>query len=114
MLMRMLVVSESYQNCQNRAVSNQMMAEGGGRGVIVLGVTTDSQSTQSGHFLGYISSRWKNLPRLVRARGARPPVLNISTITYKVAVYAPIERADTPPLFLLYPNMYSVVNSHLV
>jgi hypothetical protein len=27
----------------------------------------------------------------------------------KVVVYAPAERADTLPLFLLYPYMYSVV-----
>jgi hypothetical protein len=33
----------------------------------------------------------------------------ISTITYKVVVYDPAERADTLPLFLLYPYMYSVV-----
>ncbi len=33
----------------------------------------------------------------------------ISTITYKVLVYAPAERADTLPLFLLYPYMYSVI-----
>ncbi len=34
-----------------------------------------------------------------------------NTITYKVAVYAPAERADTLPLFLLYPYMYSVVQT---
>jgi hypothetical protein len=34
-----------------------------------------------------------------------------STITYKVVVYAPAERADTIPVFLLYPFMYSVVNT---
>jgi hypothetical protein len=34
---------------------------------------------------------------------ARPSPLTISTITYKVAVYAPAERADALPLFLLYP-----------
>ncbi len=32
----------------------------------------------------------------------------LSTITYKVVVYAPAERADTHPLFLLYPCMCSV------
>jgi hypothetical protein len=31
-----------------------------------------------------------------------------STITDKVVVYAPAERADTLSLFLLYPYMYSV------
>ncbi len=40
--------------------------------------------------------------------GSRPPSFTISTITYKVVVYAPAERADTLHLFLLYPYMYSV------
>ncbi len=42
--------------------------------------------------------------------GARPPPFTISTITYKVVAYPPAERAKTPPppLFLLYPYMYSV------
>ncbi len=35
--------------------------------------------------------------------GARPPLFTISTITYKVVVYAPAERAESVPLFLLYP-----------
>jgi hypothetical protein len=34
---------------------------------------------------------------------------SLSTITYKVVVYGPAERADTLPLFLFYPYMYSVV-----
>jgi hypothetical protein len=33
--------------------------------------------------------------------GARPPAFTISTITNKVVVYAPAERAGTLPLFLL-------------
>jgi hypothetical protein len=37
--------------------------------------------------------------------GAGPPPFNISTITYKVVVYAPAERAGKPLLFLLYPYM---------
>ncbi len=41
--------------------------------------------------------------------GERPPPFALSTITYKVVVFAPAERADTLPLFLLYPYMYSVV-----
>ncbi len=32
--------------------------------------------------------------------------------TYKVVVYAPAERADTLPLFLLYPYMYPVGLAH--
>jgi hypothetical protein len=61
-----------------------------------------AQSTHSGngHFLAYIPSRWKNL---VMVGG-----VTISTITYKVMVYAPAEREDTLPLFLLYNYMYSV------
>jgi hypothetical protein len=40
----------------------------------------------------------------------RPPPFTISTITlYKVVVYAPAERADTLPLYLLNTYMYSVV-----
>jgi hypothetical protein len=35
--------------------------------------------------------------------GAPPPPFTISTITYEVVAYAPAERADTIPLFLLYP-----------
>jgi hypothetical protein len=40
--------------------------------------------------------------------GARPPPFTISTITSKGAVYTTDERADTLPLFLLYPCMYSM------
>jgi hypothetical protein len=40
---------------------------------------------------------------------ARPSPVTLSTITYKVVVYAPAERADTLPLFLLYPCMYNCV-----
>ncbi len=37
--------------------------------------------------------------------GAPPPLFILFTTTYKVAVYAPAERADTLPLFLLYLYM---------
>jgi hypothetical protein len=40
---------------------------------------------------------------MVKAGGAHPHSLTISTITYKVVVYAPAERADAHPLFPLYP-----------
>jgi hypothetical protein len=43
--------------------------------------------------------------------GARPSPFTISTITYKVVVYAPGERADTLPIFLFYPYMYSVFDA---
>jgi hypothetical protein len=42
---------------------------------------------------------------------AHPPTplsLYLSTITYKVVVYAPAERADTLPPYLIYPYIYSV------
>jgi hypothetical protein len=42
--------------------------------------------------------------------GARPSPFTLFTITYKkVAVCAPVERADTLPLFHFYLYMYSVV-----
>jgi hypothetical protein len=60
------------------------------------------------HHGGKISPAWCG-------RGvARPPPFTISTITYKVVVYAPTERADILPLFLLYPYMYSVVSAAMV
>jgi hypothetical protein len=39
----------------------------------------------------------------VEGGGAFPSPFTIFTITYKVAMYAPAERADTLPLFHLYP-----------
>ncbi len=54
----------------------------------------------------------KSAKPVVRVGGARPPPFTLSsiyhTITSKVVVYAPAERADALPLFLLYPYMYSV------
>jgi hypothetical protein len=44
----------------------------------------------------------------VRVEGAHPPPFTVFTITYKVVVYVPAERANTLPLFLLYNYMYSV------
>ncbi len=44
---------------------------------------------------------------------AGQPPFTLVTITYKVAVLAPAERADTLPLFHLYPYMYSVVATPL-
>ncbi len=67
--------------------------------------------TQSGngHFQAYIPSWWKNQPSLVSVGGARPSPFTISTMAYKVVVYAPAERADIFPLLLLYPYIYSVM-----
>ncbi len=44
----------------------------------------------------------------MKGGGYTPSPFTISTITYKVAVYALAETADILPLFLLYPCMYSV------
>ncbi len=35
--------------------------------------------------------------------GARPPSFTLFNIMYKVVVYAPAKRADTLPLFHLFP-----------
>ncbi len=48
------------------------------------------------------------LVRVGRGGGVCTPTSFHSTITYKVAVDTPAERADTLPLFHLYPYMYSV------
>jgi hypothetical protein len=40
--------------------------------------------------------------------GPSPPPFTLSTVMSKVVVYAPAERADALPLFLLYPYIYSV------
>ncbi len=76
----------------------------------------DKGHTQSTHrvamaisILAYISSRWKNQPSLVKVGGARTPPVTLSAITSKVLVYVPAERADTLPLFLFYPYIYSVI-----
>jgi hypothetical protein len=70
--------------------------------------TTENTQSGNGRFPAYLPSRWKNLPRPVRVGGARPPPFTIVTITYKVAVYASAEQADTLPLFHLYPYIYSM------
>jgi hypothetical protein len=60
--------------------------------------------------VAYIPLWWKNQPWLVRVGGARPCTpFTLFTITYKVALYAPAERADRyiPPISSL-PYMYSV------
>ncbi len=49
----------------------------------------------------------ENLVQAGEGWGARPPPFTLSTITYKVVVYAPAEMADTLHLFLLYPYRYS-------
>jgi hypothetical protein len=64
-----------------------------------------TEYTQSGndHFLAYI--KIEKPAQSSDGRGWTPTPFTISTITNKVAVYAPAERADTFPLFLLHPYM---------
>jgi hypothetical protein len=65
-------------------------------------MSSQPQSTHRGNcrYLAYIPSWWQNQPWLMR--GCTPTAFQPTTITYKVAVYAPAERADTLPLFHLY------------
>jgi hypothetical protein len=56
-----------------------------------------------------LSSVMEKLAQPGEGGGCTPiPFHYISTITYKIVVYTPAERADTLPLFLLYPFVYSV------
>ncbi len=64
-----------------------------------------SARTRNSHFLAYIPSWWKNRPvQSDEGGGCTPTPFTIFTITYKVVVYAPVKRADTPPVstLLLY------------
>jgi hypothetical protein len=45
----------------------------------------------------------EKLAQLGEFGGARPPPFHYIYHTYKVVVYAPAEKADALPLFLLYP-----------
>ncbi len=41
-------------------------------------------------------------------RGTRPPLFTVSPSRSKAMAYAPAERADTLPPFLIYPYLYFV------
>jgi hypothetical protein len=73
--------------------------------VCVVSYPTEYTQSGNGWFLAYIPSWWKNQPWLVRVGLYAHPLsrFTLFTITYKVAVYAPAERADTLPLFHPYP-----------
>jgi hypothetical protein len=43
--------------------------------------------------------------------GCTPTPFTLFTITYKVVVYAPADKADILPIFLLYPYKDSVENT---
>jgi hypothetical protein len=75
---------------------------------LIVATTEYTEWHSNGHFLANIVM--EKLAQAVEGMGgARPPPLTISTITYKVVVYVLADRADTRPLFLLYPYMYSVI-----
>ncbi len=83
--------------------------------IFSLCVSSPPQSTQNGNvlYLVYIPSWWKNLPRLVRVGCTPTPCHFIYHQVQSCGVpYAPAERADTLPLFLLYPYVYSVSLPH--
>jgi hypothetical protein len=46
--------------------------------------------------------------------GARPPPFTVSIITYKVVVYAPVERADTLLLYILFDNSAACAYRHTI
>jgi hypothetical protein len=60
---------------------------------------------------GVHSIMMEKLAQAGESAGVRPPPFTISTISFKVVVYAPAERAEALPLFLLYPYMYSVFST---
>jgi hypothetical protein len=64
-----------------------------------------TEYTQSGdcRFLAYIHIMMEKSPLAGEVGGCTPTTGQHITITYKVAVYTPAERADTFPLFHLYP-----------
>ncbi len=76
--------------------------------LILTVVSTEYTQSGNGRFLSYIPSWWKNLPRLGRVGGARPPPFTKVTFMYKVAVYAPAERPAKLPPYFYYAPMYSV------
>ncbi len=72
---------------------------------------SEAQITQSGngHLLAYTRVKSAQAVEGGGCTPSRPPPFTISTITYKVVVCAPAEREDTPPVFLFYRFMYSVL-----
>jgi hypothetical protein len=61
------------------------------------GKTTEYRQSGNDHFLATFPHDRKVSPGWWGGRHANPP-FTITTITYKVAVYAPAERANTPPI----------------
>jgi hypothetical protein len=72
----------------------------------------EPQSTQTGngHFLAYIPSWFKNQPSLGRVGGTPSPFHSIYHHEQSRSVRS-AERADTLPLFLIHPYMYSVAGT---
>ncbi len=81
-----------------------------------LPLTVTSQRTHksgNGRFPSYITSWCKSQLWLDRVGGVRPPAFTLFTITYKVALYAPAERARilALPLYLLCGHLHQRVFS---
>jgi hypothetical protein len=77
------------------------------------------------HFQGHISGlffldslldssvhRVRTIAQAGEGGVARPPPFTIFTVTYKVAVYDPTKRADTLPVFHLYPYVLCASIQH--
>jgi hypothetical protein len=69
---------------------------------------TQSTLNGNGHLYGVHSIMMEKSTKNDEGGGAHPPSLTISTITYKVVVSAPAERAVAHPLFPLNTYTYSV------
>jgi hypothetical protein len=67
-----------------------------------------SGSTEYTEWQRPFSIMMEKLAQAGEGGGVHAPPFTTSTITYKVMMYAPVERADTLPLFLFYLYMYSV------
>ncbi len=75
-----------------------------------IGVIAATEYTQSGngHFLAYIPSWWKISPAWWGVEGARPPLSLY--LPSRTKLWCTLQlKADTFPLCLLYPYMYSVI-----
>ncbi len=70
--------------------------------------TTEYTQSGNGPISGVHSIMMEKLTQAGQGGGCRPYPFTISTITSKVVVYTPAERADTLPVFLLSPYRYSV------
>ncbi len=71
--------------------------------------STEYTQSGNGRFSGVHSIVMEKSALAGEVRGACPSSFTLFSITYKVAVYAPAERADPLSVFHIYPYMFSVV-----